>query len=138
MTDLPQQSNSAPTPPPAQPSVISSSGGNKEGEGIRIASPEMPLKGVGQEVTLPKEVQQAGVQVRPTTVPLPPQMQQIGVQSVGANVPTQPTNGSSITLPLTDEQIAQVLHQSVGESIRWLAEWCKRQILIVHAKVKRT
>jgi len=141
MTDLPQQSNlptPAPviptsTPPPTQP--ISYPGGGKEAEGMHIVSPELPLRAVGQEVSLPKEVQQVGVSVIPTTVPLPPQIQQMGVQSVGANVHPTSTNGSGVTLPLTDEQIAKGLHESIATSIRWLAEWCTRQILMMHDKV---
>jgi hypothetical protein len=140
MTDLPQQPISdVSNPPSAVPSVspqATYSGSNKEAEGS-IVSPELPLKATSQETVLPKEVESLGVKVQPTTVPLPPQVAQAGVQSVNANVPQDPTNGSTISLPLTDAQIAQALHESVTSSVRWLAEWCVRQIKMVHEKIKK-
>jgi len=139
MTDLPQQPvPDVSTPQPAVQAPVATpvgySGGSKEIEGAFI-SPEVPLKAVGQEAVLPKEVVSAGVKVQPQAVPLPPQVANMGVQSVGANVPPQPTNGSTITLPLSDAQIAQALHESVTSSIRWLAEWCTRRIKMVHSKI---
>lgn len=137
MTDLPNQSNPAPSDdtavvsPPQPPPVMISTGG-KEGEGGLIPAPELPLKPVGQEVVLPKEVSQAGVSVTPQTVVLPPPVVSQGVQSVGANVPPHPTNGSTVTLPLTEEQMTKALKESVQESVRWLAEWCVRQIKKMH------
>lgn len=143
MTDLPQQPNShdpnqsqpaGSHVPPAPPPHISYSGGGKETEGV-FSSSELPLKAVGQEVMLPKEVLSAGVKTQPTTVPLPPQIANLGVAAVGSNVPPTPTSGSTVTLPLTDAQIAAALHESVTSSIRWLAEWCTRRIKMMHEKV---
>jgi len=129
MNDLPQ--SGAPTDPP------SVSMGGKEGEIMPAPSSEMPLKGIGQEISLPKEVVSAGVTVTPQTVPLPPQLTQAGVQAVGMNVPVPSHSASAIHLPLTDEQIATALQESIKQSVRWLAEWCVRKIKIVHAKVVR-
>lgn len=42
-----------------------------------------------------------------------------------------------ITLPLTDDQIMKGLHHKIWESIRWLAEWCVRQMQLAHQNVKR-
>ena len=39
------------------------------------------------------------------------------------------------TLPLNQEQIEQGLHHKVWEGIRWMAEWCVRQIKLLHGKV---
>lgn len=141
MTDLPQQpvpdvSASQPAVQAPIPTPVGYSGGSKEAEGAFI-SPEVPLRAVGQEAVLPKEVVSAGVKVQPQSVPLPQQVANMGVQSVGANVPPQPTDGNTITLPLSDAQIAQALHESVTSSIRWLAEWCTRRIKIMHQAVKR-
>ncbi len=36
-----------------------------------------------------------------------------------------------VTLPLTDDQIQEGLHHKIWESIRWLAEWCVRQIKMI-------
>lgn len=36
-----------------------------------------------------------------------------------------------VTLPLTDDQVKRGLHHKVWEGIRWLAEWCVRQLKMV-------
>ncbi len=111
--------------------------GGKEGEPVSVQSSELPLKPVSQEIELPKEVVSAGVQVIPQATSVPPQIAQAGVQAVGHHAPVNIQSSSVIHLPLTDEQIAKALHESIADSIRWLAEWCVRQIHIVHAKVLR-
>ena len=40
-----------------------------------------------------------------------------------------------LTLPMNEEQIQQGLHHKVWEGIRWVAEWCVRQIKLFHGKV---
>ncbi len=132
MNDLPQITNTN-DQPTIQPPTFSFNG--KEGE--IIPAMESPLKGVGQEIQLPKEIESVGVKVTPQTVPLPPQLQQAGVQAVGANVPVPVHHAPAIQLPLTDEQIAKALKESIKHSIRWLAEWCVRKVKVVHAKVIR-
>ena len=37
-----------------------------------------------------------------------------------------------IKLPLSEGQIEEGLHHKIWESIRWLAEWCKRQVEILY------
>lgn len=49
--------------------------------------------------------------------------------------PAQPQN-VTVTLPLTEEQVVKGLHEHVWDSIRWLAEWCVRQIKMLHGRVK--
>ncbi|KKU02856.1 MAG: hypothetical protein UX99_C0020G0011 [Candidatus Amesbacteria bacterium GW2011_GWB1_47_26] len=46
---------------------------------------------------------------------------------VAAAVPQKP----KVTLPLTDDQIKKGLHHKIWEGIRWLAEWCLRQLKMV-------
>lgn len=41
-----------------------------------------------------------------------------------------------VTLPLTEEQVVMGLHEQVWSSLRWLAEWCVRQIKLLHGRVK--
>lgn len=86
----------------------------------------------GQEIELPKEVVSAGVKVQPTTVQLPQVVTQMGVQTVGQAVVPQP---ATTPLPLTDDQIALGLKQSVASSWRWLAEWCIRKLKQLHNKI---
>lgn len=94
-------------------------------------TPEVPVPvEAGHDVdSLPKEVASAGVAVQPTTIPIPAPVAKLGVQPGAANVPMPP---ATVTLPITDDQIAQGLGKSVRESFRWLAEWCVRRLKQVH------
>jgi len=47
--------------------------------------------------------------------------------------PTSPQN-PTVTLPLTEAQVTEGLHHQVWESVRWLAEWCVRQVKLLHGK----
>jgi len=40
-----------------------------------------------------------------------------------------------VKLPLTEEQIQAGLHHKVWESVRWLAEWCFRQLKLLRGRV---
>lgn len=88
---------------------------------------------VGQETSVPKEVLSAGVRVRPTSIPIPSPVAKMGVKPAGQNIPVQTT--TTIVLPLTDDQIVVGLHQSVTNSLRWLAEWCVRRLKQAHIAV---
>lgn len=112
--------------------TISSGSINKEAEVGGIQSGEaLPLKDIGtHEIKLSAEVARAGVKVQPTTIPLPQNVQQLGVKPSGPMTPVG--SGASVTLPLTDDQIAKGLHQSITSSWRWLAEWCVRKIKQLH------
>lgn len=81
------------------------------------------LKEVGKEVELPPEVASTGVKVQPTTVKIPPKVSQMGVTPMG-----QAASTSSRNIPLTDDQIAQGLTQSITSSWKWLALWCIRKL----------
>jgi len=98
----------------------------KEKEIPLVSDTVLPLKDIGTEMELPKEVTSAGVSVRPVVVPIPPPVEQLGVKSVGENVSTSSVNLSP--LPLTNTQIAEGLHASITSSLRWLAAWCSRQL----------
>lgn len=48
----------------------------------------------------------------------------------------QTSKGSSvITLPLTQQQVEEDLHKNIWESVRWLAEWCVRQVKMLPGRV---
>lgn len=53
--------------------------------------------------------------------------QKVLVQSSASQKP-------KIKLPLSEGQIEEGLHHKIWESIRWLAEWCKRQLEILYTK----
>ncbi|MCX8008513.1 MAG: hypothetical protein N3A54_02280 [Patescibacteria group bacterium] len=132
MNDLPQQQSQDTSNNHKQ---LSSSLG-KEGE-MSVAGNELPLIAVNQEIVMPKETVSAGVKVIPQTVQLPPSVAQVGLKPAGASVPVVVSPSNAIHLPLTDDQIAKALHESIQSSIRWLAEWCVRKIKMVHARVIR-
>lgn len=124
MNDLPpsgtivgsQQSQTTP--------VTGSPGVSKEGE--VVPSSELPIQEIRKELELPKEVVSAGVRTQPTVVNLPKPIAQMGVKPTGNNVGFG--TGSTVTLPLTQPQIAQGLKKSIVDSWRWLAVWCIRRL----------
>ena len=121
---------------PFQPQPVSSSGAtNKEleagGSPVEVAG----LKEVGKEKALSSEVTGTGVRIHPTSVMLPPKVAQMGVQPVGQS---SPPPAVSVTLPLTDDQIAQGLTKDMKSSWRWLAEFCMRKIKQLHKKIVRS
>lgn len=118
----------------AAPSVgpVSSS---KEVEAGVLGGPEAAFRDVsGAEVELSAEVAATGVKVHPTTVTLPQPVTELGAKPVGGSVvSSQPI---ATTLPLSDDQIAQGVHQSITSSWRWLAEWCRRKLKQLHVAIK--
>jgi len=104
-------------------------GGGKEKESEPAMGPEIAIQDFGKEIDLPKEVVSSGVTVKPTVVSIPPPVQSLGVKPMGQNIPVQ--TSPSVTLPLTDVQIAQGLHTSITSSLRWLAEWCRRKLKMI-------
>ncbi len=134
MDDLPKSSVSATPQVPPVGSV--SPVGSMAKESAPLAGfPETPaIVEIGREVELPPEVKKAGVMLKSDTITVPPPVAKLGVQAVGPAA--QGVVPAVISLPLTDDQIAQGLHQSLLSSVRWLAEWCVRQLHMVHMTVK--
>jgi len=106
--------------------------GGKEQAPEFVPSSELPLRPAAPEVMLPKEVVSVGVKVTPTTVQIPLPVSQMGVTPAGPNAPVAQT--TTVVLPLTDDQIALGLKQGVSNSVRWLAEWCVRQVKRIRKK----
>ncbi len=84
------------------------------------------------EIELPKEIERVGVKAVPQSVKIPKNLERVGVKPAGDNV--QLGTGKSIQLPLTDTQIVEGLKSSVGDSLRWLAEWCRKKLLAIANK----
>lgn len=133
MDDLPTAASDASNNPintnPSAPSgqAVSIGGISKEGEKIGLTSGEISIAEIGKpELELPKELSAIGISTQPTTVQVPQQVSQLGVKPAGDNVSLG--TGSSVSLPLTDDQIAQGLKQGITSSWRWLAEWCRRRL----------
>jgi hypothetical protein len=116
-------------PAPAQGTTPSTS---KEKEAGGVGA-EAPFRPVGQEVEVAPEIASSGVKVQPTTIPIPPPMQAMGVKPAGQNVPGA---APAVALPLSDDQIALGLKQSIWTSWRWLAQWCVRKLKQIHMGLK--
>jgi len=124
MNTLPQSGTISPSSP-SQPIAISGGAGiGKEGEAVPTS--EQPILEIQKEVELPKEVISAGVKTSPTVINLPKPVSQMGVQPTGSN--TGLGNGATVTLPLTQPQIAEGLEKNILDSWRWLAVWCIRKL----------
>lgn len=139
MDTLPQSSSSstplpsaASAPNPTVKSVTPQGAGTaKEVEITHTAPVESPVvTEVGQEMPLAPEVSHVGVSLHPTTVEIPKTVQQLGVKPVGQYTPKPAV--SALVLPLSDEKIAEGLHQSITSSWRWLSQWCIRRLKELH------
>jgi len=125
MDSLPKTQSSSTPPSTGQPIVPPTFGVSidKERSGGIGLMENIGVAGA-KEMELPKEVAAVGVKVQPTVIPLPKPIASLGVKPIGSNIPVITT---TIVRPLTDDMIAYGLKQSIFESIRWLAAWCKRQ-----------
>ncbi|MEK7577388.1 MAG: hypothetical protein AAB492_02080 [Patescibacteria group bacterium] len=124
MNTLPTQAST--DPQPTTPIVGVSVG--KEVEHASDVLAEVTL-GVeqGKDIELPHEVSAIGVRVQPTIVVLPTVVQHAGVQAINPAAPVAPFTPAA-KMPLSDDQIAKGLHESVVNSVRWLTEWCVRRL----------
>lgn len=135
MDDLPKVTPVSPTPPvpPANPV-----GSMAKESSPPVVSNEAPLVSeIGKEELLTAEVKKAGVRMQSDTIELPAIARSMGVRVVD-NAPPSMAAALTVSLPLTDDQIAQGLHQSIVSSWRWLAQWCERQLKQAHVLLKST
>lgn len=137
MDTLPSTTSSQGVPGSAGNSFVPAAGSMaKEVAPITATTAEIPVvTEAGKETELSPEVVKAGVKMSADSIVLPKLVQQMGVQAVGPQAPAA-AQAAAISLPLSDEQIAKGLHQSIMTSWRWLAEWCKRQLLQAHLTIK--
>lgn len=49
---------------------------------------------------------------------------------------TADPQNATVTLPLTQTQVEEGLHHKVWESVRWLSEWCVRQIKLLNGRAR--
>lgn len=125
------------TPPASSPntggSAVPLTGSMAKEQAPMTVTPEAPvIVELGKDADLPHEVQRAGVTMQSDSVTLPKVVQNMGVTAVGSSAPPVSAPAVTVVLPLTDDQIAQGLHQSLVSSWRWLAEWCERQLKQAH------
>ncbi len=106
--------------------------GTKEKE-ILARQDEASLEAVRQEIVLTPEIQEV-VEVRQEEIELPPPLPKMGVTQTGADLPV---NLSAVNPPLADEKILSGRKASITDNLRWLAEWCFKQLRKVHIKLKK-
>jgi len=97
----------------------------RSGEAIRIETPETYV--------VPKEVEPWVEKIEAAEMTLPKAVEQAGVQVVPDPSSSSPT-AVSLNLPLTDDQIKKALHHKIADAIFWLAWWCLRQISLATGK----
>lgn len=109
----------------------------KEQEPVVEARGEAGFEEVGEHIELekPKEVREHIKEI-PHRPEIPREVERAGVRHAGPATPVKKAKGTSVNLPLTDDQIAAGLHAHVWESVRWLAVWCVRQLRKAHIIVK--
>ncbi len=121
---------------PSVPPPVSTYGpglGTKEREFL-AQQDETALEEVRKELEVAPEVSEAGVEVKREEIELPPPLPKIGVTQTGAELPVSPT---PFSLPITDDKIVTGTGAPVISSLRWLVEWCLRQLKKIHIKLKK-
>jgi len=118
-----------------QPSSFQPQAGSGLGEKEREAvGPQEVVREVGKEVEPPKEVEEAGVKLKKEEIRLPPPIEKLGVKPTGPAAPPPPP---AVSLPLTDDQVMKGLASPIISSLRWLAEFCLRQLKKAHLTLKK-
>lgn len=133
-----QDNNQQISQQPIQPVDIGSStsppgGVDKEKEARQIA--EGPL----EEIVEPEPSEEVARHLVKTReeIRLPPDLKTMGVSTPAVTKAVSDTATTSPTLPLTDDQIALGLQAQILSSLRWLAEWCLRQLKKAHLHLKK-
>ncbi|NCN58716.1 hypothetical protein COW99_05445 [Candidatus Roizmanbacteria bacterium CG22_combo_CG10-13_8_21_14_all_38_20] len=67
---------------------------------------------------------------------IPKDVEKAGLQHTGPTTPVNQTTGTTVKLPLTDDEIVKGLHAHVWESVRWMSIWCVRQLKKAHIAIK--
>ncbi|MGI5827685.1 MAG: hypothetical protein ACOX6V_01540 [Patescibacteria group bacterium] len=97
-------------------------------------SPErVPVREVAAEFEPPLELKEWVEEIpNPQTVTLPkPVKDEYGEILIKSTQIARP----NIVLPIDEEEIEKAFHHKVVDSIRWLAEWCHRNILLYPGRV---
>lgn len=70
-------------------------------------------------------------------IEIAPDLRKMGVKAPAATTSVSDVATTSLKLPLTDDQIALGLQAQILSSLRWLAEWCLRQLKKAHLHLKK-
>jgi hypothetical protein len=114
--------------------VIGSRDKERQEQVIGSSTPErVPIKEISAEFEPPLELKEWVEEVpNPQTVTLPkPVKDEYGEILIQSTQIPRP----NITLPINEEEIEKAFHHKVVDSIRWLAEWCHRNMLLYPGRV---
>ena len=102
---------------------------------VPVPSEMIPVEERLADIELTPELEKIGVEKQTEVIEVPADLQKMGVSATG---PAQGhTTSTSVTLPLTDDQIVVGLHAQIISSLRWLAEWCLKKLKQAHIHLKR-
>src|SRR3989344_1654230 len=87
------------------------------------------------EFEIPKEVSNHVAKVQ-DTIELPPDLKRIGVTTPHSHGKVSDALQKDLNLPLTDDQIGQGRKADTKNSVKWLAEWCWKQLLTAGYRLK--
>lgn len=124
------------TSQPVAGGITAPSGVGKEGE--THPAPKEVVQEVVNEIELPKEVSDAGVEKKgDVIVELPPDVKRLGVTQTGPTAPLVASTPSlQVSLPISDNQVVVGLHAQVTSALRWLALWCVKKLAKAHLALK--
>ncbi|MBI4137560.1 hypothetical protein HY469_05865 [Candidatus Roizmanbacteria bacterium] len=129
-SNSPPSATSVAQPAPAQPV---STGMAKE---VEVPVPTDISLQDAREFEVPKEVA-AHVQVQKQIPDIPPDLKQIGVTHAPADQHISDTKSAAKKIPLTDDQLNDGLTKPPTDSFRWLAEWCLKQLKLMHVHITK-
>lgn len=136
VTDATQKNNSQTGSGSISSTAAGSTSGYKEHE-PKVAANQEAVREISQEIQLPKELQEIGVEQISGTIELPPDVKKLGV------TPSAPVHSASqtgalpaVTLPISDQKILAGLHASITSAIRWLATWCIKRLKRAHVLLR--
>lgn len=84
-----------------------------------------------KEYEVPKEVSSHVTKVQ-ENIEIPPDLKNIGVAQPHSHGKVSDVLQKEIKLPLSDDQIGIGLQADTKSSLRWLAEWCLKQLKNFH------
>ena len=92
------------------------------------------IKEVSQEIELPKEVSQAGVEIH-GAVEFPLDLKKLGVTPTGGQTPLSAVT-TTISLPISDDKILAGTKAPLTSALKWLAVWCLKRLKVAHLILK--
>lgn len=111
-------------PTPTLTEEITAEFGGKEREPVKVVDEILVHPEIEKHPELDGYIEKVEKEAELKTPVMDDSTQQVVMQAASPQDP-------KIKLPLTRDEIEKGLHHKVWESIRWLAEWCLRQLKLL-------